>query len=826
MNASPAGLIVEHHLYFFRARHRRDLLSHALENERAIPRCATFAAIAALSLLAACGPRDANDQGSNGAPDHGAPDLSSMRDMSATPNATSPQLDMAMGGEDMSGDGVAESDMPSMAQVALYRINSGGPAIVSGGWSGDTEEEPSGCLVDSAQTAVASTREVVDVSAVDAVAEIYATERYASSGDLRYRLPISPGEHEVVLHFAEIFARGQMAGFRVHGVEIAGERVEEALDVFAEVAGYTAMSRRYAISTSGAQDVVEIAITRQPGFDSPRLMGIEVFSDAAMDEGVIGCDEAPVEPMPTEEHGIAFDVYDLLLRPGPGFGQVEVSEDAGGSWSAPVGFGALLDGREPGAKFKFSAGHYRGLSGKAKDRMHFMGAQGGEVILSGARDLGAGAWQRMGQGLWFLDVSFERGPTDVSRLLEGTARVRDIFPEDLWIDDVRALHVTSREATRASAERFFIDYGAGDGGAHRVYIGVDPATVSGIDLVTQGYFLVGQQVEDVTVENVILERYASMPNNGPIGGGGAWNERFTKGWKVRYSTLRENHGIGVRLGRGGVLEHCDIYDNGQAGLRAFGSDWEVVNGNRRYLDPVAVVIRNNRIHRNNQLDYDWHYEGGALKISATRAGSTFENNWVHDNRGFGIWYDVDNAAANIRQNLTTDNWGHGIFYEISDGDTVIGRNVSLDNGTMSDTAGAGIYISNSEGIEIRQNYMAGNAGCFLLAQNFGRAPTLADVSVTDNVCVHDRRVNGVRINGQASDNQISNFFRDTDGFVFQGNSYFIDGARPFRWGGSALSVEGWRGVGFDMTSSFSEHAGHPAPEMSPVWFQNSHYGPI
>jgi parallel beta-helix repeat protein len=72
-------------------------------------------------------------------------------------------------------------------------------------------------------------------------------------------------------------------------------------------------------------------------------------------------------------------------------------------------------------------------------------------------------------------------------------------------------------------------------------------------------------------------------------------------------------------------------------------------------------------------------------------------NNVHDNRGQGLWSDGDDSNFTYSDNTVTNNKGVGIMYEISYDGTVIRNN------TLSCNGRSGIYISNSNGVEVVGN---------------------------------------------------------------------------------------------------------------------------
>ena len=55
---------------------------------------------------------------------------------------------------------------------------------------------------------------------------------------------------------------------------------------------------------------------------------------------------------------------------------------------------------------------------------------------------------------------------------------------------------------------------------------------------------------------------------------------------------------------------------------------------------------------------------GGAKFWAVN-GADIRGNWVHDNRGAGLWADTNNNDFLIEDNLIENNDGEAVFYETS-----------------------------------------------------------------------------------------------------------------------------------------------------------------
>ena len=97
---------------------------------------------------------------------------------------------------------------------------------------------------------------------------------------------------------------------------------------------------------------------------------------------------------------------------------------------------------------------------------------------------------------------------------------------------------------------------------------------------------------------------------------------------------------------------------------------------------------------------------------------TVRTNNVHDNRGTGIWFDINNINSNILGNTINNNYADGIRYEISY-KALISDNKLTGNGYGLATGGgrgmdyslyavAAINVNSSPDVEIRQNVVGRN----------------------------------------------------------------------------------------------------------------------
>lgn len=448
-------------------------------------------------------------------------------------------------------------------------------------------------------------------------------------------------------------------------------------------------------------------------------------------------------------------------------------------------FQQVVDSHPAGTTYLVAAGIHREQQVVAKDGDTFIGEPG--AILSGARDLTGANWQRAAHG-WYVDGQSQEGFVHGTLLPGGNPR--DAHPEELFVGGQRLQHVASLSSLTPGS--WFFDYAA-----DRIYLGEDPAGLGLIETSTTSGAFGGNAVRRVTIDSLTIRHYATPAQHGAVGFFGQHN---TYSWTVRNSTIVDNHGAGVRLAPGMTIESSEIAYNGQVGLG--GSGEHVEDGTVLFAAPVT--IRDNNIHHNLLLDYDWGWEGGAMKIKWTSAGSLVEGNWVHHNAGPGIWYDIDNTDAVIRGNLVEDNDQAGIFYEISYGNTLIEGNHVRRNGLAGvGDEGAGIDISNSRDVTVTQNLVEGNRRGILIRDD-NRAPGLHNVVVDGNNILLS--VDGWSMKSRTVSPGQAHFIN---------NRYFGTDNSAYRIDDTALTVGGWLQAGIAANEEVFPTTMFPQPPPTP-----------
>ena len=488
-------------------------------------------------------------------------------------------------------------------------------------------------------------------------------------------------------------------------------------------------------------------------------------------------------------------------------------------------------GRHPaGTTFCLAAGIHREASVVPLDGMRFVGEAG--AVLSGARVLLAADAEFDGR-TWFLDGQDQEGI--VHGVIEEGGNEQHRRPEDVFVDDVRLEHVEDHDALDAPGEWWF-DYDN-----DRIHLAEDPAQLGLIETSvspfaiapdTAGYGTAEEWPDDVVVQDLVVEKYANPPQSGAIGAD-VRNDNASESWTVRHVEVRLTHGCGVRLVPGGTVEYSRVRDNGQVGLCGASGENPQAPGS---------IVRHNEVVGNGQLDFLTGWERGATKFSDF-TDLLVAHNWVHDNRGPGLWFDIDNEDVVVRSNLVEDNDQAGIFYEISRGDTDIHWNLVRGNGrAASGDGGAGIEVSNSSGddgwIEVWENAVHDNRWG-LFAHDEGVDDD--GVSGDNRLGLDDQPINLTRY--WAHDNhvgapeghwvhQITIDDPSEDNLRIEGNAYYVSGPDARLWPYSFDSGEVvlddfavWQALGFDIAGTIVVDGSTPAlpPEAEP--FTPAIHGP-
>jgi len=157
---------------------------------------------------------------------------------------------------------------------------------------------------------------------------------------------------------------------------------------------------------------------------------------------------------------------------------------------------------------------------------------------------------------------------------------------------------------------------------------------------------------NVTISNLTIRGFASPANEGVV------NHDSGDGWVVEDNTIEDNRGAGLMAGAHQQVRRNCLRNNGQYGINAYKPGNEI----------VGLLIEGNEIVGNNVDDWESKIDGcgctGGIKFWAVN-GADVRGNWIHHNRGVGLWADTNNNDFLIEDNLIEDNDGEALMYETS-----------------------------------------------------------------------------------------------------------------------------------------------------------------
>ncbi|MDH6566321.1 hypothetical protein M2160_001342 [Streptomyces sp. SAI-117] len=230
---------------------------------------------------------------------------------------------------------------------------------------------------------------------------------------------------------------------------------------------------------------------------------------------------------------------------------------------------------------------------------------------------------------------------------------------------------------------------------------------------------------DVTIRYLTVQGFVAPSDEGVV------NHDSADGWVVEDSTIQDNSGAGLMAGaRQQVRGNC-LRNNGQYGMNAY-------KGKGRL---TGLVVEGNEIVGNNTGDWERRKPGcgctGGIKFWAVD-GADVSGNWVHDNRGTGLWADTNNNDFLIENNVIEANDGAALIYEISYNAIIRSNTIRRNNWVEGRKAAdkgdtfpfATIYLSESGGeprikartgkIEIYRNLLEDNWSGITLWENADR----------------------------------------------------------------------------------------------------------
>lgn len=318
-----------------------------------------------------------------------------------------------------------------------------------------------------------------------------------------------------------------------------------------------------------------------------------------------------------------------------------------------------------------------------------------------------------------------------------------------------------------------------------VFVGEDGAILDGEWAL--GYAFVGvpggNGPDNVVIRNLIIEHYAPGTQSAVIRGGGeAWY------WVVEDCEIRENKNIGLAASTGWLIRNNYFHHMGSLGVSGAGD---------------YITLEGNEIAFNNTDNVDSHWEAGGTKFVWSDY-LVLRDNYVHDNKGPGLWLDGNNIYALYEGNRVIDNYGPGIDHEISY-DAVIRNNVVEGNGFgwTGWVDGAGILVNSSPNVEVYGNTVRYNndgiAGIHASRGSGNYGPyQLKNLWVHNNIIVMEVGNTGVVTN--ATDPVFSAAWNNR----FDYNTYTVVSAdKHYAWDPWYMTTAQWQAIGQDPHSTWN-----------------------
>ena len=279
------------------------------------------------------------------------------------------------------------------------------------------------------------------------------------------------------------------------------------------------------------------------------------------------------------------------------------------------------------------------------------------------------------------------------------------YPQDLYLNNAPLVH---KLALPITSGQWYFDY------PNDIVYMADNPTGQTVELgVAQQAFR--GPLNNVTIQNLIVEKYATGLINGAITTSGS-------NWTIKSNEVRLNHATGIKPANGSdnyeQIVGNNVHDNGQAGISVGGG--------------TGTLVQYNTISHNNYLNLADGFESGGGKIAATANAQVLNNTYINNN-GNGLWGDCGATGTVFSGNTISGSRLSGIRYEIS-------HNASISNNTLTNNdqyqgsgacnKGVEIFLASSDHANVFGNTITSNCAGILMTQD-SRNPVVNN-SVTHN----------------------------------------------------------------------------------------------
>ena len=445
------------------------------------------------------------------------------------------------------------------------------------------------------------------------------------------------------------------------------------------------------------------------------------------------------------------------------------------------------------SKFCFTGGVYRNQSITPRGGDVYVVAAGATADMNGSVVIPSSQFAQTGR-LWIAPTTAEL-QTSATRGTCATSSPKCNQPNDLFLDNVALIPQSSKANVTAHGQWFF------DSTNGEIVLFDDP-TGHTVELSTTAHAFVGS-TDNVTINGassasgygLIVEKYAAPTSTGAIE---ECPGPCSNNWTVENTEIRLNHAYGLSVGKASTTLKSNIHHNGQSGVGANGGP--------------NILVQNTEIAFNNTLGYDYNWEAGGSKFHNT-SNLVLKGNYVHDNKGPGLWSDGDNIYVTYDSNTLANNVAAGILHEISF-DAVIKNNTSKGDGYGTPGTscywGSAIAVNDSPNVEIYGNTIVnGQNGICAEQSDRGSSRTHNQPYRIENLNVHNNTI--IQNSSTATATAIVQI--GTGNAVYaqwnnrcNSNTYIV--ANPstsslFRWMDKAVSFAQWQSYGNDIRGSIA-----------------------
>ena len=287
-------------------------------------------------------------------------------------------------------------------------------------------------------------------------------------------------------------------------------------------------------------------------------------------------------------------------------------------------------------------------------------------------------------------------------------------------------------------------------------------------------------IDNVTIKNLVIR---NMPQYGIHGS----HTRSANQWRIEFNEIASGK-VGLMFASNSTIQNNYIHHN--VGNPSSPNPGERGGG---YLGQYA----NNTILNNNEIAWNGPEQKVGLSVNVT-----FRDNFVHNNLGDGIWYDLNNndfaapLSALIEGNRVEDN-RNGIVFEISIG-------AIIQNNTFRRNREDAVLITVSQNAQIHNNLFEANLGgieYFLNCGSFAEGFDLRNNAAYDNTIVVGTQSNtwatGFSQLSQCTAAQLAPYLDGTKNLTFSRNTYYVPSlsfTRYFLWGGVWKDWNQWQAL--------------------------------